>query len=126
MTHQLGFCVPELYGFPEVPYSARVCQAARVAFPRTRTAHEAQDEEPRFLEHFRGKRSERFVYLANEDPLFCCVHEYGAPQAVAFIGEALWVFAVVARCGTPAPHRKHIPLSPIPAAGTGGSAKGCC
>ena len=83
-----GLCVPELYGLPEfVRHSARVRQAARVAFPRTRTAHEAQDEEPRFLEHFRGKRSERFVYLANEDPLLCCVHEYGAPQAVCVV---LW------------------------------------
>ena len=55
MTRQLWFCVPELYGFPEfVPHSARVRQAARVAFPRTRTAHEAQDEEPRFLEHVWG------------------------------------------------------------------------
>ena len=54
---------------------------------RGAAAYEAQDEEPRFFEHFRGKRNERFVYLAN-------VHEYGAPQTVAFIGEALWLFAV--------------------------------
>ena len=73
--------------------------SARVACPRARAAHEAQDEERRFLGRFRGKRSERFVYLANEDPLLCCVHEYGAPQAVAFSGEALWVFAVGVRCG---------------------------
>ena len=67
-----ALCVPELYVLPKFArHSARVRQAARVAFPRTRTAHEAQDEEPRFFEHFRGKRNERFVYLAN-------VHEYGA------------------------------------------------
>ena len=67
-----ALCVPALYVLPKFArHSARVRQAARVAFPRTRTAHEAQDEEPRFFEHFRGKRNERFVYLAN-------VHEYGA------------------------------------------------
>ena len=104
--------------------------SARVACPRARAAHEAQDEERRFLGRFRGKRSERFVYLANEDPLLCCVHEYGAPQAVAFSGEALWVFAVGVRCGCSlwdarSAQKANSPV-PLPAAGPGGCAKGCC
>ena len=54
----------DLTGVLELPHSARLCEAARIASPRARTAKEVHDEELRFLERFRGKRSERFVYLS--------------------------------------------------------------
>ena len=118
-----GLCVPELYGLPEfVRHSARARQAARVAFPRTRTAHEAQDEEPRFLEHFRGKRSERFVYLANVHERSGIACSVACSVTVAF--HALWQCNVVSTLAHTINYS--VPLSPIPAAGTGGSAKGCC
>ena len=41
-----------------------MCEAARIAFPRTRIIPAVRDEERRFLERFRGRRSERFVCLA--------------------------------------------------------------